>query len=145
MKNADSPAHPFINDANPEGEAFEIHYGITKREYFITHAPTVIPDWFEPTIPAKPKDPERTFNKFGKGSHHKHKDLFKRFYDDENDVWVDKNGEVPQDFKNEVAAHTENVDRLIESKKQWDKLRQRERDIQWPIFWADETLNKLEG
>lgn len=88
LKNSDLPAFPISEEETDRiEEGVGIYYGISKREYFITHAPKVVPSWFEPK-------------------------------------------EVNNDYP--VLRDTRNDTYVIQ------------REIQWPLFWADSILSHLE-
>jgi hypothetical protein len=114
--------------------------GITKREFFIAHAPKVVPKWFKPVMPERPKMEVPLHTIFGKYSDHKHKDLFLQCWCDESEMFDE---EVPEELRLEVEHHIEKSNKAYEKVCAWDRDLVIETDIQWPIFWADNMLKKI--
>jgi len=88
--------------------------GITLRDYFIAHAPTEPWDWFEPVMPPAPK-PTPQKNFYGDCRH------------------------LPEylQYQQDIANARDEIGK-------WDKEKERQRMIQWPIFWADTMLEARE-
>lgn len=153
MENKDKPIFPTEVDLyakngkviiieTKEGNPFFI--GLTKFEYFIAHAPTVIPGWFLPKMRELPKKPPYVSNLFGKDSNHPDKELFRKCYNSEERVWYDEVS-IPQQLKDDVAKAEEAMDDWAGADTQWYRDQARELVIQWPIFWATEILKKLDS
>lgn len=125
--------------------------GITILQFLSTKAPDQIPAWFQPVMEnEKPSMRELPRHKFGSGSTHKHKDLFTKFYDDENGDWADKAFtpdvvNVPADFRKEVDEYIKARDAEYEAQKEWDKQKEIEKYFQWRIYFADQLLVQLES
>lgn len=110
--------------------------GMTLRDYFAARAP-VIPDWFQPDMPEKPKHPGSLSNVFGRYSDHPHKELFKKYWNEECDWWEDSDGEVPQSLKDEVSAHIDKLSEHYSISQSWIAEQNVQRLIQWPYYYAD--------
>lgn len=113
------------------------------RLYLIAHAPQTIPDWFHPTVPEAPKQLAYPFNKYGKNSGHEHEKLYRAFYDEENG-WTDEGKQqVPEAFRREVDEYVVKFQESTQALIEWTNNKILERHIQWPIYWADHILSKL--
>jgi hypothetical protein len=90
-------------------------HGLSLRDYFVAHAPPV-PRWFKPEMSA-PRPPDR---------------------------WVSNDGRM--EYNSARAAERDcgedfsNVNN--EAQRLWAAVYERERDLQWPMFWANEQLNR---
>lgn len=107
--------------------------GMTLRDYFAAHAPKEVPGWFKPAMPDKPKSMASLFD------HFRHNSLM-ALYDDESGEWVDDAGEVPQQFKDEVARYIESMALNFDQIKDWHREYERQKIFQWPWTYADGML-----
>ena len=117
--------------------------GLTKLEYFIAHAPTEIPGWFQPHMREAPESVPYLKNVFGKGSDHPMSEIFKKHFNSETEEWEDPENVVPEELKKEVADHIYKIDQYLAQDKRWNVDRNIEYHIQWPIFWATEMMKRL--
>lgn len=122
----------------------EFYTGLTKREFFANSAPDVIPDWFKHVIKAEPRQPGYLDREFGKPSSHPLKELYIRWYDDEQHEWLPGNGVViPDEFKLEVKAHKEKIYVWFDQHERWEKNNFFQRLFQWRLFYADGIIDAL--
>lgn len=90
------------------------------RDYYIAHAPAV-PEWFKPVIPDEPQ--WQTNPKM------------KALREKPRQDWTDDDHLL--DGVESAARHSHN--RLH---RQWQDAAQRERTLQWPLYWADEMMKR---
>lgn len=139
MDNDKRPAFP-VNDQSCGID----QKGLTKREYFIAHAPKEIPGWFYPQMPPLPKKPPYVSDLFGENSSHPYRGLFRNYYFDEGEEWTNPpEVSIPEKLKDDVAEAVKNIKEWSQADSEWYRKRDLEKVIQWPIFWADEILKKL--
>jgi hypothetical protein len=121
-----------------------IQENITKREYFIAHAPKGVPEWFKPNVPKKPEMETPLYLKFGRGSGHKYEDLFMEYWNEEaeGDGFPDSD-EIPQECRDEVNKYLEEYIERVKERNEWDANYNIQILIQWPIYWADKMLESL--
>jgi len=117
--------------------------GLTKREYFAVNAPNEIPEWFIHSFDKEPGRPTPIGFQFGKYSNHPQKDLFCQYWNDEADMWEDKNGEVPESLKTELAIHFQLWNKYNEDVRAWELNNKIVRYFQWQTFYADQLINAL--
>ncbi len=56
MKNSEKPSNAISYKQNTlSGTEIHFYTGLTKKEYTMIHAPSVIPDWFEPKMRERPQ------------------------------------------------------------------------------------------
>lgn len=117
---------PWAGAFVPEGTVSRhVFLGMTLRDYFITHAPSWPPDWFNPVVPPCPAVPSVNAIADDELRH-----AVKRYWDGEDDTasspavleWIDRR-------KDAVAAQ-----------EQWQIEFRKQRYVQWPAAWADEML-----
>ncbi len=136
MKNEDRPAYP------TNGRMHSEMTGITKREFFIAHAPKVVPKWFTPTMPERPVLATPLYMIFGRNSGHKHANIFMEHWNEEEGNFPESE-EIPEYFRFEVLKQLDNIKETWKRVHQWDADLNIQTAIQWPIFWADNMLKKL--
>lgn len=102
------------------------------RVAIISNAPPC-PDWFEPNM--KTLKPEQVDIR----EYISDDDLRRRVLNEHFDDAVDE--AIPQPVKTfwEARAKTD------EARRQWDAERQRERVLQWPIYYANQVLKRALG
>ena len=132
MKNAETPAFGVRADG-------DFHQGLTKLEYFVTHAPATPQNWFEPEM-GDDKDPGIT-------------NPLKWLPPEEHDAWraIDGQGSLPIDIealkaadKSETfitAAEKTLAERAAYGK--WYARYQRALYMQWPLAWANLMLEQI--
>lgn len=102
----------------------QVFMGITRREWFMAHAPAEPPEWFFPTMRPCPEVP----------SVHRIADLeFRRRVMD----WMDGGGDDQQ-----AEAWSKAQDSMVEQQEQWQAEFRKELTLQWPGYWADEMLKR---
>ena len=151
MKNADLPINPLYGADNVpwstkgiDAAVFKekpMMSGLTKREFYVAHAPKKIPKWFQPAMPAKPKEMLFLHQQFSKQSE---AEWIKKYFDIENAEWV-PNDVVPKEFMDKAKNYYELRCQRNDEIEVWENKKTIERVIQWPLFWADEVLKKLEN
>lgn len=113
--------------------------GISQVMFMAAHAPNIIPKWFKPTMKEpRPKEMNGSYAVFGSSSNHPEKDLFVKFYFE--DQWCD-DGEVPQTFKDEVAHYEQIAQESWDAAREWDRKEEEQRIFQWPIYWATGVID----
>lgn len=141
MKTYRTLAHPSM-----QTEESTVVGGMTILDYFTAKAPKEIPRWFEPEMQTdKPKRMDFMDSVFGKGSGHKHSDLYLAHWNDEENQFEHNptTQPIPEEFKQEVLGYWKAFQERHDEIKTFDELIQFERLFQWPIFWAKSMLEKL--
>lgn len=136
MKNGDMPAMPlsieqaenlygFIrgNYGEPDG------LGLTKREYFMAHAPAEPSPWFEPEMegdcPRVPTMPDSA------GAYVR-------------EFWQHMTPDSQPNLTDEERQFVIEAQRQQKASIEWSRERARQHYIQWPRAWADALLESLE-
>ncbi len=130
--NKDRRAFPSDNNRSDE------HDGLTKLEYFAAHAPKIIPKWFKPQMEARPKKPAYVVSLFVNEDK-----KYVESYNDEDGTF-DETAEVPEEFKEKIFAQIKLLDIWLDKDNAWESLYNIERMTQWPLFYADNLLKKLD-
>lgn len=102
--------------------------GMTLRDYFIAHAPTEVPTWFEPEVCPAPTEPE--------------KPEFTDAQRSQLNGW--RNDYVQaKDIKDEaVRAYALELEAHKKAMRGHAAHIERERILQWPGYWADEQIKR---
>jgi hypothetical protein len=108
------PAFPTPDVYHTNGQIQYGEVGMSLRDYFIAHAPTEPPTWFQPSMPvARPAS-----------------------------RYTSEDGKM--NYPNRHAAACAEGDFFINTAEKaqidWDALQVRERSFQWPVAWADAML-----
>lgn len=119
--------------------------GLTKKEYFAAHAPDEIPGWFKPVLPERPKPVDSPRQAFLYHQNEKWKELYSKYYDEENCVFAD------EQFGKKIEIPSELVLAVMEVEKKWNEWRgledeyheicKIERFFQWRIFYAEKMAS----
>lgn len=85
--------------------------------YLIAHAPSEPWAWFKPTMPTEKPKPR----------------------------WVDEDGKTYATWHQAEKAVGEDgfCDKNDQAAREWDSEYARQRDIQWPKFWADTMIKTI--
>lgn len=143
MINAETQAFPSPTVLNPDGTVNEIGSdGITKLEYFAAHAPE-IPEWFKPELRPEPIKPAYFSNAFGKTSSYPHSDFYRANWDEENEVWICKEEEIPEKMKTDLEALSQKWNNYISDHEKWEMEYRLARIYQWRWKYANLMLSVI--
>ena len=110
---------------------------VSRITFLAAHAPKIVPSWFVPEMETKKPDQlVYPIHKFGKSSNHPQKDIFSKYFDFECEEWLDEDGNVPQQLKDEVAEYIKLMEINRFDRKEWDDFYRRQHIAQWPWYWA---------
>jgi len=112
---------------------------LTHLEYMVAHAPDIVPGWFEPTMPPKP-EPLSGFTWLQKILP-KSEAVGLDCMLDEYSMPIPAN--VPIAYR--AAAREFREKQVVRSKqiREWDDEREKQKYLQWPMYWAIEQLNRI--
>lgn len=104
--------------------------GMSLRDYFIAHAPPEPWRFFEPTMPPKPREPDRT--PIGNEGEAPTDDQLRNLRDWVRDPCWDPETEYPA-FSMWVTWWRA----YWKARDTWQEVRDHQHYMQWPCFWAD--------
>lgn len=127
-KNGTEPAFGFVDNRSESYVDNEVHYGLTKREYFAGNAPEV-PEWFNHSEPVKDYPPMPNWRDI--------KDI-----EDKNlcESWIH---DGCFDLPDHLQWFSDRVNKHVEARENWGLLNAQERYFQWRTFYADRLLTQL--
>lgn len=128
------PAFPIILDTMEDLGSKRVWYkpGMSLRAYFIAHAPAEPWGWFHPIVEAEPVEPPLEDDRVWKFNPEE-RSLAKNW---RKDPCYDP----PQRFLRQFVEMWKDY---WQRRDEWCKHRGRERQIQWPAFWADQMIQQL--
>jgi len=105
--------------------------GMTMRDYFAAHAPTIPQPWFDPRLPEGPKHPNKE-PPFPTGS-----EEFRNGYN-----WLkDPTWNVWDEFP-KLRSWCEEWENFWNKRDARTRLNDKEKYVQWPYAWADQMLKQ---
>lgn len=128
MNNAHQPAFGFVDNRSNSYEDNEVHYGLTKREYFAANAGSP-PDWFEHT------KEEKNITKIPD-----YRDIEDKEHRNICEIWLrDGCFDLPEELQWFSDAY---------EKRNKEEIAYRNRDtisryFQWKTYYADNILKQL--
>jgi hypothetical protein len=131
MNNDGGYAFPVIGSLGKEENVCQ--EGMTLRQYYIAHAPTEPWSWFKPLMLLKPGYPECISNDGNEPSEEEYKTIADWKSDPHWDL------DLPN-FSKWLNA----LDVYYKASREWEAEYQKQRDLQWPIFWADAMIKNFE-
>jgi hypothetical protein len=120
--------------------------GLSRYEYYVTHAPKEIPQWFQPTLSKRPELIDSLDMKFGAQSQHPKKEEFIRLWNDEIGNFEKGNDEeeVSEDLNKEVMEYFPKLEENRNKFMKWKIDCDMQRSFQWPLYWADMIISYID-
>lgn len=108
---------------------------MTLKDLLMAGAPAV-PDWFEPTVPPKPEQP--FYEPVGDNGEYP--------TEEERALLLQwRSGEIERPNLSSFSYWCDAWGLYREKYAEWKRNRERERLLQWPLYYAEEVMKRLDG